>query len=152
MPDRDAADLPLVHEQRVGAVHRSRAEGDDGLGSGSSEDGYALRGEGDRAGCDDGDGTEFGPGAGCLVGVEAGAAVLDHRVVEAAQAGFQFVEKRWWSGSAGKFTVGSTTMRVCPARRLRAAACGTYPSSAAASLTLRRVGSLIRTVAMSFST
>src|SRR5882757_8313384 len=43
-------------------------------------------------------------------------------------------------------------MRLWPARRLRAAACGTYPSSSAARWTRRRVGSLIRTALVLFRT
>ncbi len=84
-----------------------------------------MRGEGDARRYDDGDGPQFGPGPYRLAVREAGAAVLDDGVVQAAQPRLEFLEEVLVEGPEGMCPEGSRTRRLCPARRLRAAACGT---------------------------
>ncbi len=119
------ADRFVVEEEGVGALDLPGAESEDGPCAGALEDGDALRAE-SRAGHQDGHRAEFGPGAGGLVAVQSDRAVLDDRVVEAAERPLQFadelaVEHAHRHGRRQSIS----TMRLCPARRLRAAACGT---------------------------
>ncbi|GAA3208540.1 hypothetical protein GCM10020256_05060 [Streptomyces thermocoprophilus] len=86
------ADGGLVHEQGVGAVDAGGAEGDHGAGAGPSEEADALRAE-FRAGHEDGDGAQLGPGAGGLVAPGGGGAVLDDGVVEPAEGPLEFADE-----------------------------------------------------------
>ncbi len=121
---RDTADLAVVHEQRVRAVDRGGSQGDDGPGAGPLEQRDPVAGP-MPTGASTATGRSCGPGAGRVVAAEADAAVLHDRVVQAAERPLQRVEEAAVERADRDLGVGMRTMRVCPARRLRAAACGT---------------------------
>lgn len=122
--DRAVADDRVVHEQGVRALDGLVAEGDDRAGARAFED---LHPAWARSGAwyEYGDRAQFRPGTGRLVAAQADAAVLHDGVVEAAEGSLEFVEEAAVEGAAGKDGAGIRTVRLCPARRERAAAWGT---------------------------